>query len=300
MRTIIALLSLSYAAIALADRPLPDTTEPTPDEPIIEIPAAEDLSSSQAMEPTPDVVPVAAEQPEASTPVPQQVPVEPPNPFEATYKAKISGARGEATMRLAPLDTGRFIFHSDTRARGVARLFRSDPIIECSVFQATTPGGWQAQRYRYRDGRKDSDINFDADNQRIDTRYRDESSTLSWNVETTDRLLEQLIVSRAIVDGEEPGERAVVDRGSLQTIIWTRLANESIEVGAGRFDTIKYRRSRTGSKRSSLIWFAPKLDGVPVRIEQYRLDDRQAVATLERFADAATLQARGTVTPVCP
>lgn len=294
MRTIIALLSLCYSVIAIADRPLPDTTPLASDEPVVDTPITEDLSPSQT------ATALTAPPANAPTPIVEQAPAATPKPFEATYRAKISGARGEAVMRLAPLDSGRFIFHSDTRARGVARLFRSDPIIECSVFHAATSDGWQAQTYRYRDGRKDSDIDFDADGERIATRYRNESSTLAWRADTTDRLLEQLIVSRAVVDGDEPGERRVVDRGSLQTIVWTRLANETIDVGAGRFETVKYRRSRTGSKRSSLIWFAPSLDGVPVRIEQFRLEDRQAVATLERYADAATLQARGTVTPVCP
>ena len=49
-----------------------------------------------------------------------------------------------------------------------------------------------------------------------------------------------------------------------------------------------------------MIWFAPALDGLPVRIEQYRYDDRQASVELQRYRVLTTDQARGTVTPVCP
>lgn len=274
-------------APAYADRPLPEIIEtPTPmAAPPAEQPAL-DLS---------DVVNADADVADVSQPV-----VRPPRAYQAVYNAKISIARGEAVMSLGRSEDNQFVLSSTSRARGAARLFRSKPIRECSVFETTESGRWQAKRYRYSDGKKDGAIDFNWATASAVASHDGGEATIALEQGVTDRLLEQLIMSRKIVDQQQLLPAQVIDRAARNTIIYERLGNERITVPAGSFDTISYRRAREGSKRSSIIWFAPTLDGLPVRIEQYRLDDRQAVAELKAYTDEETLQARGTVTPVCP
>lgn len=203
-------------------------------------------------------------------------------------------------MRLGRTPDNQFIFTSTSKARGAARLFRRKPITECSRFSLAQNGHWQAERYRYEDGKKNSTIVFDWLSATAKATYRDDSKTLEIKPGSMDRLLEQLIVSRLIVDQATISPLSIIDRAALNTVNYELLGKAQIDVPAGRFETVRYRRNREGSKRSSIIWFAPALDGLPVRIEQYRLDERQAIAELDRYSDEATLQARGTVTPVCP
>ncbi|MEN7341585.1 MAG: DUF3108 domain-containing protein [Pseudomonadota bacterium] len=294
MRASLALVLLLFSPLGWADKP----AETPFDDPVA--PESAEPVAGPATETMAPVVDDAVTT-ETTSPVSDNTPqIAPPTPFIAVYSARISAARGETTMTLMPADDTRYRFHSATEARGLARMLRSEPIVECSEFSMSRGGEWQAMTYTYRDGRKDSDIAFDFDRGVATTRYRDESGVLDVPSKTTDRLLEQLLISRAIANDEALSTRQVVDRGSLQTIEWQFVGKERVRVDAGSFETVKYRRQREGSKRSSLIWFAPALDGLPVRIEQYRLDDRQARAELKRYTDAATIQARGTVTPVCP
>jgi hypothetical protein len=235
----------------------------------------------------------------------------PPVPFRATYDARIGVARGRVDMALLP-EAGaadRFAYRSVTRPRGMARLIRSAPLIECTVFSVNDDGSWLASAHQYIDGEpgkgKSSSATFDWSSGVARARYKERDVELPVTDTIYDRMLEQLIVSRDLAAGRDPGPYRIVQRAELHTIHYERVGEARVETEAGAFDTEIYRRQREGSRRSSVTWFAPALDWLPVRIEQYKGDDRQAtvvLSELERPADGTLVvrQARGSVTPLCP
>ncbi|MEM7612543.1 MAG: DUF3108 domain-containing protein [Pseudomonadota bacterium] len=303
----------SCASVALADRPrpelLPEPLQAATDSTWSSPPAGPDdavrddavtlsaAPNSAPPEPDPDA-PLQQPMPESDTRMAE--PVTPPPVYVATYTARASVGRGTTTMSLLPAGDGQFRAYSETKARGLARLIRGEPILECSVFSVGGDGQWYAQDYAFRDGRKDADIAFDWETLVADVRYQSEQKTLSLEGMIGDRVLEQLQVSQLLRNDEQPGEFRIIDRGNLVTINYAALGVGETKTDYGTFETHQYRRSREGSKRSSLIWFAPALNWLPVRIEQYRLDKRQASAELKSLELGEAVQARGTVTPVCP
>lgn len=276
--------------------------KPRGGEPATSVPSAQE--PAQAPDPAPDLQRPVDTEASAGHPLTEPLPgmakIVAPREFVAEYDARVSAARGEATMTVRAINDDTFLFHAETRARGLARLLKSEPITECSLFGIDEDGQWLPQRYHFRDDDKDNDIFFDWQAGVANTRLRGESGSLTLSAGATDRLLEQLKVSRLVTDGEPIGELTVIDRAQANTIRYEALGAQRISVKAGSFDTLLFRRVRDGSKRSSLIWLAPALDGLPVRIEQYRLEDRRAVIELDSYQDEKALQARGTVTPVCP
>lgn len=235
-----------------------------------------------------------------------------PVPFRATYDARIGVARGRVEMTLLPeagAATDRFAYRSVTRPRGMARLIRSAPLIECTVFRVTDNGAWLASEHQYIDGEpgegKSSSAVFDRDAGVAHARYRDRDAELPVTETVYDRMLEQLIVSRDLAAGRAPGPYRIVQRAELQTITYERIGEARVDTDAGEFQTVVYRRQREGSSRSALTWFAPALGWLPVQTEQFKGEDRQArvrLSAVERPA-AGTLavrQARGSVTPLCP
>jgi hypothetical protein len=58
---------------------------------------------------------------------------------------------------------------------------------------------------------------------------------------------------------------------------------EAIKTKGGSFDTVKYRRYRTGSSRSTLIWFAAELEYLPVRMQHFNKDKSTGTVNLERY-----------------
>lgn len=235
-----------------------------------------------------------------------------PMPFRARYDARIGVARGTVDMALLPTGSDQadeYAYRSVTKPRGLARLIRSAPLIECTVFQVSSDGDWLAREHQYIDGKpgegKSSSAVFDAASGIATARYRDREAELPVTSAVYDRMLEGLIASRDLAAGRTPGPYRIVERAELHTVAYERVGEERVATDAGEFDTVIYRRQREGSSRSSLTWFAPELGWLPVRVEQYKRDDRQGVVTLTELdmpaAGALEIrQARGSVTPLCP
>lgn len=235
-----------------------------------------------------------------------------PSPFRAEYDARIGVARGRVEMTLLPAEgaaPSQFAYRSVTRPRGMARLIRSAPLIECTLFSVSGDGQWIPSEHQYIDGEpgkgKSSSAVFDAASGTAMARYRERAETLQVPDSAYDRMLEQLVVMRDLAAGRPPGPYRIVERAELHTVTYERVGAERVETGAGEFDTEIYRRRREGSSRSSLSWFAPALGWLPVQIEQYKRDDRQATVRLKSLEMPArgslrVRQARGSVTPLCP
>jgi hypothetical protein len=74
------------------------------------------------------------------------------------------------------------------------------------------------------------------------------------------------------VDGAQPGERwslPVVGLHQVETWTFEAVGHERLALPAGEFDTLRLRRSATGTAERGLgveLWFSPALPGLPVRL----------------------------------
>ena len=197
-----------------------------------------------------------------------------------------------------------YLFKSTVKAKGLARLFRSKPFIECSRFEITAKDQWLAKEYSFidgdEDGKKTSRVDFNQETGVAAAEYKDDITNIEFQSDVTDRLMEQLLAARELRAGKTPTQFDVIERDNLYTVVYEFIGEERIKTRAGEFITQKYERRREDSTRATLIWFAASQDYVPVRVEQYRDDDRQGTLELASLERVTANQARGTVTPVCP
>lgn len=194
--------------------------------------------------------------------------------FKAQYEARYAAFKADVWINLSQSDTpGEYSYEVVTKARGLARLVRSGTGVEQSRFELTA-GGPRSIEYRLDDGTEkvenDTVIDFDWNAGVAHSIYKDEAKDLELSAGTLDRLTADIAAIRKLRMGLEPGSYELVHRNSLRTYAFTPQGKEIITVPAGEFATVKYLYQRPGSSRSALIWYAPELDYVPVKVEQFK------------------------------
>ncbi len=209
-------------------------------------------------------------------------------PYTAIYEAKVSGLSARNQMTLSAADSsGRIEMRSVSKARGLARLFKHDPIIEYTQFEIID-GTFSPIEYRYlynsSGSKRNSWIKFDWENMVAKSMYKTETVELNIRSDHVDRVLELLVFRADLMAGRATDKYSYIDRNSLREAVYEKLGSETISTKAGDFDTIKYRRQRVGSSRSSIIWFAPELEYLPVQMRHFKGDKVTGTATLRDYA----------------
>lgn len=213
-------------------------------------------------------------------------------PYTAVYDAKGRGLSATNQTTLSPADSsGRIEYRTTAKARGLARLFKHDPIVEYTQFEEIG-GKYRAVEYHYlfndSGSKRNAWILFDRDNLVAKSLYKTETIELDIQSDHVDRLLEQLVFRADLMAGTVADKYLTVERNSLREAVYEKLGTETIVTKAGSFDTVKYRRQRIGSSRSLIIWLAPEFEYLPVRLQHFNEDESTATATLKHYAITET------------
>jgi hypothetical protein len=214
-------------------------------------------------------------------------------PFTHVYRGKISFVPVEAAVTLERDDDG-WRFDSVSRTRGWA-AWKKGEIEESSRFELTGEGV-RPLTYRKLDGFSDRDRD-------VETRFaRGEVSSLyrggtivhsGQDGPVYDLLSLRLALRLDLARGRLAERYEVVDgRGRLRTITISRHGAEAISTGFGRIEAQRLEYS-TRSDRRYVVWFAPELDHVLVRLEEHRDGRLRAWLTLSSRTDEAKRR-RGT------
>ncbi len=73
------------------------------------------------------------------------------------------------------------------------------------------------------------------------------------------------------------GTHVLADPDVVRTYDYVIESTESIDSALGEVTTHRIRQQRDGSSRHTLIWMAPSINFVTLRMEQHR-DDRDTIA----------------------
>lgn len=201
--------------------------------------------------------------------------------FHAEYKLKYSVLGGEVFLDLAPQEEGgTYIYEVRTKARGLAKVVVRGAAVERSKFRVTDTGLQPV--YYLRDdgsGKKENktEIRFDWDEGIAFSEHKGESFRTPVQRGILDRLSADIFVIMELRAGRTPDNYAIADGKKIDIYGMEALGEEEVEVEAGSFKALKFKRQRAGSSRSTLIWYAPDADYLPVRIEQQK-NDKTVVA----------------------
>ncbi len=192
------------------------------------------------------------------------------------YKADYSVGRnslrlGTARFSLTQNKDGTYTYTSVSRAAGLAALFLSDVITETSRFKVTD-GNLQPLQYSYDHSGNSRDrkenIQFDWAKGVAHSNEGGKHHTLPLTAGTYDRLLAQLAVSVDLEVGQTVGKYRVLDHNEINIYHMQPQGNTALKTPAGEYEVIEIARKDSKKNRVTTFWLAPKLDYLPVQMEQ--------------------------------
>jgi hypothetical protein len=149
------------------------------------------------------------------------------------------------------------------------------------------------KKYTYRqdkENRRSIDAFFDWSNRQLTWTKRGETVTEKFSEPVLDRLSVTLAVMHALRSGFEEKQMLVFDNGRIKTMQFINEGSEILKTKLGKIETIRVRSNqiKKNSSRYSITWFAPSLDFVPIKIEQYKRKKLVARLSLQRLVNRVT------------
>ncbi len=192
--------------------------------------------------------------------------------YQATYSVGLGSIKaGDARFTLKRNPDGTYTYESVTTTAGLVALFRSDVVTETSHFRLTN-GKLQSLSYVYDhsgNGKDDKqDIQFDWTKGVAHTTDDGKHKTLPVKPGTYDRLLAQLAISMDLARGEDVENYPILLHNEINVYHMLRQDNTDLKTPAGNYETWVIARRDPHSSRVLIFWLAPKLDYLPVQIEQ--------------------------------
>lgn len=194
-------------------------------------------------------------------------------------------AVGEAEFSVTLLDAERGIheFRSVSRVRGLYRLFVPRPTEELSVFVLEN-GRIRPLAYSLRDGtrrdRNSFDVEFDWE--------RDRAAITAGETRLEPRLLPGMLdrgslqaALMLLADDFSTEQVTLLDRDGPEIHELRGDGEETLDTAVGSVLTRKLTQQRLGSSRRTLVWLAPEMHGLPVRIERQNDGETRVALLLE-------------------
>lgn len=191
---------------------------------------------------------------------------------------------GEAQFRLSPHgEPGCYRYEYEAKPTGLARIFIGE-LHERSDF-CVVDGELLSQRFEFTRADKPKDnftLDFDWD-KRVVKSSKGEMRDLTKGM--IDRLLMQLAVQRWVVQQEGkpgPAEYSLtkVEDDRIKTYRFRIVDKETLEVPAGKFDTLRIERV-DDPKKSTRFWVVPSREYMLVRVEQTKSGSEQVKMELK-------------------
>jgi hypothetical protein len=208
--------------------------------------------------------------------------------YQASYDVAYKGRRLGVTEFSVTYDdaSDSYVFESRTTARGIARLLRPNTVIERSRFKLRD-GTVEPIAFHFEDGSRSGgdnvDIAFDWQSRTASITSADGVANFPLRPGVLDRASLQAALMHDLKRRRDPGPYVLVDGDSLKTYSYSPGERRAVETPAGSFDALALTQEREGSSRTTLLWVAPDLSYLPVKIEQYRDGEVQTSLTLTSY-----------------
>lgn len=192
--------------------------------------------------------------------------------YHATYAASRNDLRiGTAQFSLVHNHDGSYNYKSITRPSGLAALFFSDVITETSTFRVRN-GQLQSLSYHYTHSGNDHDkpehVRFDWEQHTAIIGSGKDSKHVTIEAGVMDRALAQLAISLDLAEKKSAGPYRVLDHDKLVSYDLEPGKDTELDTPDGRYRVIELARKDKKKNRTTRFWLAPKLEYLPVQIEQ--------------------------------
>lgn len=201
--------------------------------------------------------------------------------FEAEYNIRGFGLQiGEFRSTLANSPDGNYRYESETHTSGFIAHFNKDVIRERSDWvwynSIIRPLTYTYQRTG---GKKEraAKLNFNWTRGIVENTVDGDTWKMPIRDGVLDRLVVQLSMMLDLKAGKRDMEYTFADGGKLKSYRFRIVGKESVVTPSGTYDTVKLERVMDSDKRSTMLWCAPNLHYLPVRIDQREKDDNYSM-----------------------
>lgn len=206
-----------------------------------------------------------------------------PELFTVTYKLNVGPLTlGETTRKLYKNGDGNYIYESFSQAIGYASWFTDSQLMEKSEWvlndKHLRPINYTYDRISSKRERHVK-LKFDWNKMRVTNVINNDPWTMAIPDGTLDKLLYHLAVMYDLREGKSPLVYKVADGGTLKTVEFNNLGEETIKTKFGQLNTVKLKLP---GKRDTTLWYAKELGYLPVRIVQEE-DGRELDLKLDSF-----------------
>ncbi|MEW8507615.1 MAG: DUF3108 domain-containing protein [Candidatus Thiodiazotropha sp.] len=192
-------------------------------------------------------------------------------PFSASFSVKRNVLPlGELRLELDLNEEGDYVYHAHTQPGMLAGWFSADEVIEESRGKLQQ-GSIRPAHYSYRDQDDETEssiLEFDWKAHEVHTT----SGGIRWSQpiaqETQDRLSQQLLVRLHLAQGRRQMTYQVADGGKIKQYHFRVEGEDQINTPYGEMHCLRVKRNKGTREPDYTIWFAPRLDYLPVRIER--------------------------------
>ncbi len=202
---------------------------------------------------------------------PPTAPLKPPT-FVATYSVAWHGiTAGRSTLTLTETAPGEYRYRSVDQAHGLFRLFIPHAISQESLFRLVD-GQIQPLHFRSEGGGPPEDVRFDWHSGRVSGTAKHKQIDLKLEPGTQDPGSVQIALMMAFLAGHPPASFWMLNTDVINRFEFVRRGEATLDTPLGALPTLLYTSHHDKARRTTYMWLAPKLDYLPVRLEQHSGD----------------------------
>lgn len=190
--------------------------------------------------------------------------------FEASYRIKRAGLTlGSTRLSFRTTPGGQYTYKSTSGVGGFLSWFRKEHVRESSR-GSMQPDGIRPDEYLFRRtgdrGSRLARVRFDWQNGKAVNTV----DGTPWQMDIPPGILDKLVVQIAIMQQLQAGpsdlEFSIADGGKPKRYRVFIRDEETVDVPAGEFDTVRIEQEADNTRRKTFLWAAPALDYLPVKI----------------------------------
>ncbi len=202
--------------------------------------------------------------------------------FDASYTARFDKfkAKSKMSLRQNP-ETGEYTYTTYTKPKGIAKLFGK--IKESLIFDlnqnSITP-----KTYRH-NSRDNASIDYDWTTKLAKSKTEDGSEELTLSGNELDLLSLQMQLTRDLKNNTLKPTYSVIKDNVVKMYNVSQLGEDTFKLGNDSYKTLKIQQQRKGSSRRSILYFAPELDYILVKMQQFKGEKQRASFTMYSYKD---------------
>ena len=205
--------------------------------------------------------------------------------FTARFVLTVFGTTiGRSEWRLVPIENGRFLWEARSETAGAGALIRDVYITERSESEAYgeafRPRVYSYDRYG-KNATRSVRVTFDWNNGVALNTANGQTWRMSVPPETLDKFNYLLALMRDLADGQRSMQYTIADGGRLKVYDMREIGSETLETALGTLETVKIRRLRHQDDREAILWSAPALGYLPVKLAYRDGDGRLISMTIQ-------------------